>query len=69
MAELKPCPFCGGKAEVNEDSGYFGVCCCDTSCIAHDIEPLYDDEHYASKAWNRRVENGSVYIHGQGPAD
>lgn len=58
MAELKPCPFCGGEAEVFEDDGAFGVRCSNSICIGNDFKPMYDDEHYASKAWNRRAEDG-----------
>ena len=64
MAELKPCPFCGGRADVSIDSepvvdmdgrrwAYTVVCnkCCATSGL------IYRPEK-AVEAWNRRVDNG-----------
>ena len=66
MAELKPCPFCGGKAEVIQ-----------TKCLTNDCT-LYHVFHYelrcpidgirtencrsaeeAIEAWNRRTEDES----------
>lgn len=57
MVELKPCPFCGGKAEIFEDEESYGVHCTNYWCIGHDFEASYADEHYASAAWNRRIED------------
>lgn len=56
--ELKPCPFCGGEAEVSY--GYtFGAeyqyqpnctkCYCSLG--------IYDSEEEAIEAWNRRTDN------------
>lgn len=62
--ELKPCPFCGAKAEVhdcgefdNESlnvtySGKSGVHC--TECSIATLP--YDNEQEAIEAWNRRAE-------------
>jgi hypothetical protein len=44
MAELKPCPFCGGKAILVP---------CDDEGNLHDI---YDTPEEATEAWNRREE-------------
>lgn len=62
MDELKPCPFCGGKASINFDSeaivdsqgrhwAYNVVCdkCCATSGLAYSIE-------MAIEAWNKRAD-------------
>ena len=65
--ELKPCPFCGGKAAIQpnvEDSegGYFVVCLGeDCFCVLgehyyrevdnHD----FDEKEDAAEAWNKRV--------------
>ena len=58
MAELKPCPFCGGQArryEGNHDG--FGVCC--TKCSAK----VYGcfSKAGATKAWNRRAEPQKLF--------
>lgn len=57
MAELKPCPFCGGEAQKtmrhNEQLTWirYYVCChrCDTRSGKHKTAEL------AEKAWNRRA--------------
>ena len=59
--DLKTCPFCGGKAELNmtpvyyqnnfETSGWFVQClkgCCN--------QTIYFSDHDAVENWNRRVE-------------
>lgn len=58
MAELKPCPFCGGRADTYCDGDCYCVRCFDTRCIANDIKPLYWEEDDAIEAWNRRAEDG-----------
>ena len=63
--KLKPCPFCGGEAEINVDHeavedtekrhwAYTVVCnrCCATSGLTYLPEK-------ASEAWNRRADNGN----------
>ena len=62
--KLKPCPFCGGEAEINIDReavedtekrhwAYTVVCkrCCATSGLTYLPEK-------ACEAWNRRADNG-----------
>ena len=62
--ELKPCPFCGGKAEVRtltyKDTKVYGIFC------LPDLEAEYSHGHfidnYANKqeaiaAWNRRDDS------------
>lgn len=59
MAELKPCPFCGGEvAEVDEEDGIFFVVCnyLNGGCGASSCHRT--DEAEAIEAWNRRVDNG-----------
>lgn len=60
--ELKPCPFCGGEAELNKSftnnwSAY--VMCSDcsarTALFVQSIDWCANDE--AVKAWNRRVSD------------
>ena len=70
MAELKPCPFCGGKAKrkfgkynllgaygtQNEDRQWFGVSC--SKCGVEQPKRKYDTRESATEAWNRRAEDG-----------
>ena len=54
--ELKPCPFCNGKAEIikcytfGKITGYFATCRkCDCEL------KIYTSKQNAEKAWNKRV--------------
>ena len=50
--ELKPCPFCGGEAEL------MGVTIFWVQCRSCHVETLaVDHEEAAVKAWNRRVNH------------
>lgn len=51
MPELKPCPFCGGKARLDRYEHFYRVLC--TDCPAS-TEWLYSEQE-AIEAWNRRV--------------
>ena len=71
MAELKPCPFCGGKVSIHPYSGLGFML-----HHAHEENPecpiasyecdggilggvyIYDTEEQAVEAWNRRVNDG-----------
>lgn len=69
--KLKPCPFCGGKAEriearIDDDKKTYSVIC--TNCMTGIFRPrmkgmewfAYKTEQEAIKAWNRRTdENGT----------
>ena len=52
MEELKPCPFCGGKATAYICGRIFVVECesCGTSSDG------FDSKKEAVEAWNRRTE-------------
>lgn len=51
--KLKPCPFCGGAAElVMNTVGQFCAQCRNYKCGATIIAEVYDD---AVDAWNRRA--------------
>ena len=62
MAELKPCPFCGGEARIVENDPLgmgkkefftYGAIC--PSCGANFWK---NTETEAEEAWNRRADNG-----------
>lgn len=56
MAELKPCPFCGGKAKIamTTDAGNYEVQC--TKCPANVGRMWFWKKKEAIEAWNRRYE-------------
>ena len=72
MAELKPCPFCGGKARMKygrynllgayggaeNDREWAGVYC--KKCNVSQPPRLYSTKTEAMEAWNRRAEDGKV---------
>ena len=62
MAELKPCPFCGGGARIinNVFQDLWDISCLDGFCYAHlaSDEARYYDLDDAIEAWNRRAEDG-----------
>lgn len=51
--ELKPCPFCGGKAEISLLLSNYGVAC--TSCMGAIFPAKEQTREEAIKAWNRRA--------------
>ena len=64
MEELKPCPFCGGKAKFfqrkeADETGYKDwkrvVFCVKQGCPAHFINLSFSQKDILVKAWNRRV--------------
>ena len=60
MNELKPCPFCGGEAEIltaeSMHGGYlFGIMCNDCRSRGD----VFDTEAEAIKAWNTRADDQS----------
>lgn len=57
--ELKPCPFCDGKAHINmHKHGWWPVADHSEECVLYGIEPPENDffceERLAAKAWNTR---------------
>lgn len=53
MAELKPCPFCGGKVEIVFYRGNTAVECPKCGCALNTWIGMTKEE--ATKAWNRRA--------------
>ena len=52
--ELKPCPFCGGKAHIYQNYNGYYVAQCDKCGIG---TLLCSDEKTAKRRWNRRTNN------------
>ena len=56
--ELKPCPFCGGEAElINIGKVYskYRVICHTDGCINSAVKVAYLGKEAATAAWNKRV--------------
>lgn len=61
--ELKPCPFCGGPAEINDEyPGNAIARCKDQSCFGHVTDWVLDRDgdgyqsvEKAAEAWNKRA--------------
>ena len=65
-SELKPCPFCGGEAEIDNDAnGYEWVTCgeCNASTASKRMNAGTQDH---IKSWNKRVENKQSDQYGKG---
>lgn len=67
MEQLKPCPFCGEKAIIQQDIRYPGdsdgikayePICVNIKCVIYKADSVYyRSKKAATQAWNRRVEN------------
>ena len=58
--ELKPCPFCGGEADILKLPGYtsYAVGCAHTyGCkgTLFSFHPLHQSAETAANAWNKRA--------------
>lgn len=63
MAELKPCPFCGGKAKLRIASeiwrdGKVEIGGWKAYCENCGIETALENREKAVEKWNRRADNG-----------
>ena len=56
--ELKPCPFCGGKADIKEafPESYI-VYCVICECM---FARFFKDEETARSEWNKRERDGNA---------
>lgn len=78
MAELKPCPFCGGEAKLAIKSmghgaaGAYAYCTdCSSTSYAFCVRADWCANDEAIKAWNRRAESEELaftrqFIHEHG---
>ena len=67
MTDLKPCPFCGGKAQFFVTKKGLSIMCtecyCGTRSATHkhfsmkEWKEVGDTVEYLAKIWNRRAEN------------
>lgn len=53
--DLKPCPFCGGKAEYHYDCDMVKVRCSNYDCQC-ELVTWFDEPEEAAEEWNRRVK-------------
>lgn len=60
MAELKPCPFCGGKPHLMDMGWPHHVYC--EECGAKVTSVLYDEDgdNEAKEKWNRRCNDAKI---------
>jgi Lar family restriction alleviation protein len=63
-SEIKPCPFCGGEAELRIASEIWRSCGkveiggWKVACKKCEIETALENRDTAIKKWNRRSDNG-----------
>lgn len=67
MTELKPCPFCGGKARLFVNSGVRVICSkcgVSTKILTDKLECSSNAVETVIGEWNRRTDNGNNYDDG-----
>lgn len=67
MTELKPCPFCGGKAMIKTSVAILNPKCATAMCYCEKCNAsgkLFEDNNHdgtfiyeAIEAWNRRIDD------------
>ena len=68
--QLKPCPFCGGKASAYSECKttyspeYWHICCDNNGCpVESFLDNIYPTEAEAADIWNtRHIQEGSVLV-------
>lgn len=70
MTELKPCPFCGGKAMIKTSVSILIPKCATAMCYCKKCNAsgkLFEDNNHdgtfiyeAIEAWNWRIDNGEI---------
>lgn len=58
--KLKPCPFCGGEAELRNEGYCSFVKCKNCGAEAGLVRVSSIVNEKSAEAWNRRVDNGEV---------
>lgn len=51
--ELKPCPFCGGRARIADNRPHYYTICTECGCKGPLFQPTKDE---AAEVWNRRTQ-------------
>ena len=59
MAELKPCPFCGGRAVIFSTQYGTHIECEHYDPDSHRVQISEKTRDKATKAWNRRADDGT----------
>ena len=55
---LRPCPFCGGEAEIAKNGcGYIDVSCKNETCRGYAHSLWHKEKRKAVAAWNRRAND------------
>lgn len=69
--ELKPCPFCGGEAELQddlwrEDKVFYRAVCGDMECQGHYCNYWSMTPEEAARRWNTRHERTCCMVYREG---
>lgn len=63
MEGLRPCPFCGGEAKIQEyNGGFAAVGCSNGRCYMHPHAFGFASAEDAIQKWNRRAKRTCRYV-------